>query len=166
MAKAAAKKTTVKKTPATKTAGKPAKSDSDPKIKYADKSAGQPDLLPIFETIVKLMEPYAKGSVEKIGGQGGQVSLISKKPSEINGKKVDEVWLSGALVQKGYVGFYYMPVYVAPDEIKPELKPELLKTLKGKSCFHIKKLDNELTKQIKEAIDKGYKLYKQKGWIS
>jgi hypothetical protein len=154
MAKAAAKKKGAKK-----------KSQSEYNIKYSDKSAGQPELIPIFNEIVKLMEPFAKGSVEKTGGKDGQVSLISKKEMEIKGRKISEAWLAGALIQKGYVGFYFMPVYVAP-EIKNELHPELLKCLKGKSCFHIKKLDDELANQIKEALQKGYQFYKKKGWIS
>lgn len=166
MAKAAKKAAVKKAAPKKTTTSAVKKSQSKSTIKYADKSEGQPDLVPIFETLVKMMEPYAKGSLQKTGGKDGQISLVSKKPVEVNGRKMDEIWLTGALVQKGFVGFYYMPVYVAPDEIKPQLKPELLKCLKGKSCFHIKKLDDELAKQIKEAIDKGYQFYKKNGWIS
>jgi len=167
MAKAAAKKATVKKVAPKKTAQQAVKkSESKSTIKYADKSAGQPELVPIFNEIVQLMTPFAKGSLEKIGGKDGQVTLVSKTEMEINGRKLPEAWLAGALIQKGYVGFYYMPVYVAPEEIKAQLKPELLKCLKGKSCFHIKKLDEELTRQIREAIEKGYQFYKKKGWIS
>jgi hypothetical protein len=134
-------------------------------IKYSDKSAGQPQLIPVFNELVKLMEPFAKGSLEKVGGKDGQVGLISKKPVEMNGHKVTEVYLAGSLVQKGYVGFYFMPIYTAP-ELKSELHPELLKCLKGKSCFHIKKMNEEVAEQVKEALQKGYELYKKKGWIS
>lgn len=134
-------------------------------IKYSDKSTGQPQLTPIFNELVKLMEPFAKGSLEKVGGTEGQVGLISYKPVEINGKQTDEVYLAGGLVQKGYVGFYFMPIYTVP-ELKAELHPELLKCLKGKSCFHIKKMNEEVAEQIKEALEKGYKLYRKKGWIS
>jgi hypothetical protein len=134
-------------------------------IKYSDKSAGQPQLIPVFNELVKLMEPFAKGSLEKVGGKDGQVGLISKKPVEMNGHKVAEVYLAGSLVQKGYVGFYFMPIYTAP-ELKSELHPELLKCLKGKSCFHIKKMNEEVAEQVKEALQKGYELYKKKGWIS
>jgi hypothetical protein len=170
MAKAAAKKPVAKnaspKKAAPKKAVKKTTSGKEAKpIKYADKSAGQPQLTPIFNKLVKLMEPFAKGSVEKKGGKDGQVGLISFEPVEINGKKTEEVYLAGGLVQKGYVGFYFMPVYTYP-ELKSELHPELLKCLKGKSCFHIKKLDEEMAEQVKEALEKGYALYKKKGWIS
>lgn len=168
MAKAAAKKTTTVSSAARKTT--PAKKSTKPKkeyqIKYEDKSAGQPQLVPIFQQLAELMEPYAKGSVQKRGGDNGQLSLVSVKPVEVAGKKMDELWFSGLLVQKGYVGFYYMPVYVAEKDIKPVIPPELLKCLKGKSCFHIKKLDDTLLKQINDVLKKGYALYRKNGWIS
>ena len=40
-----------------------------------------------------------------------------------------------------------------------------LKLLKGKSCFRIRELDEELEAQIEDALDKGFELYKQRGWI-
>jgi hypothetical protein len=133
-------------------------------LKYSDKSAGQPALLYVFEELKKLMLPYVKGTIELQGGIGGQVSLISKKPAELNGKKKSEILFAAALIQKGYVGFYFMPIYVQP-EIKEVLKPELMKCLKGKSCFYIKQVDKEIFSQIKDALKAGYKKYTEKGWV-
>ena len=73
----------------------------------------------------------------KLIASGGRAVLISKKPVEILGRKKDELWFAAALVQKGYVSFYYMPVHGDP-EVKGLIGPGLLKCLKGKSCFHIK----------------------------
>ena len=80
------------------------------KIKYQDKSPGQPQLIPIFEEIKKLLKPYEKGTMKLFGGDEGKIVLISKKPVEITGRKKNELWFASALVQKDYVGFYYMPV--------------------------------------------------------
>jgi hypothetical protein len=134
------------------------------KIKYSDKSPGQPQLIPIFEEIKKMLAPYEKGTMKLFGGSDGKVVLVSKKPVEILGRKKDELWFASALVQKGYVGFYYMPVYGDPS-IKKLIKPELLKCLKGKACFYIKKPDQEIFLQIKEALAIGYKEWHQRGWI-
>jgi hypothetical protein len=164
MAKVVSKKPAPKKGTPQKAVKKSKQTAAKP-IKYSDKSAGQPQLAPIFKKLVALMEPFAKGSLQKAGGKDGQVSLISKKPAEVAGKQVDETWFCGALVQKGYVGFYFMPAYATP-EIKAELAPGLLKCLKGKSCFHIKQVDEQLSEEIKDALKKGYALYKKKGWIS
>jgi len=74
------------------------------------------------------------------------------------------LWLAGALIQKGYVGFYYMPVYMS-DAVRRKLDAELLGCLKGKSCFHIKKDDPTLYDQIEKALRLGVEVYKTKGWI-
>jgi hypothetical protein len=166
MAKAISKKAAVKKaapkkkkveskTPVSKATG----------MRYQDKSAGQENLLPIFEEIKTLLLPYVKGSMKMLGGTGGEMAIVSEIPVEIAGRKRDELWFAGIIVQKGYVGFYYMPVYADP-EMKSIFKPELLKCLKGKSCFHIKKYDKEIFSQIKSALKVGYDGYLEKGWIT
>jgi len=166
VAKKAVTRTAVKKS-ASKAAAKkatPEKKKKEIKIKYADKSAGQPEMVIIFEQIKKMLLPYVKGSLELVGGNGGMLCLVSQKPVEIQGRKRDELWFAGILVQKGYVGFYYMPVYANPD-MKKVFKPELLKCLKGKSCFHIKKNDPEIMQQIKDSLKIGYEMYKDRGWL-
>ncbi len=57
-----------------------------------------------------------------------------------------------------------MPIYGEPG-LKKVFKQELLSTLKGKVCFHIKKLDKADVAQIREALEIGYKFYKKKGWV-
>ena len=42
---------------------------------------------------------------------------------------------------------------------------ELLATLKGKSCFHIKKLTPEIREQVAEALARGYVLYEERSWV-
>jgi hypothetical protein len=56
-----------------------------------------------------------------------------------------------------------MPIYT-DTELRILFKPELLKTLKGKSCFHLKSIDPVILRQIKEALKIGYDLFKKRGW--
>ncbi len=133
-------------------------------IKYSDKSVGQPEMVKIFKEIKKLFVPYEKGLVSMRGGDGGQVALVSEKELVIDGKKKTEMWFAAALVQKGYVGFYCMPVY-ADGGTKKLLGAELLNCLKGKTCFHIKKNDSVIFQQIKDALKVGYDYYRKKGWV-
>lgn len=134
-------------------------------IKYADKSAGQPELVPIFQHIAKLLKARAGGELAIKGGEDGQIVLGRFKPIVIDGRKKEELWLAAALIQKGYVGFYYMPVYMN-DVVRRKLGPELLTTLKGKACFHIRKDDPVLFDQIEKALHIGVEAYKSQGWIS
>ncbi len=133
-------------------------------IKYSDKSKGQPEMILIFDRIKKLLLPFEKGVMKIHGGEGGQVFLISHKEVEISGKKRTELWFASALIQKGYVGFYYMPIY-GYKKLGEQIHPELMKCLKGKACFHIKKNDENLFKQIEEALKLGYENYKKLGWV-
>jgi hypothetical protein len=133
-------------------------------IKYTDKSEGQPELAIIFEDIKALMKPYVKGAIKERGEKSGLYALVSEKAVEIEGHKKEEVHFAGLLVQKGYVGFYFMPVYMVPG-LRQVFKPELLKLLKGKSCFHIKKKNTVIIEQIKEALSLGYHLYEKQGWV-
>ncbi len=132
-------------------------------IKYSDKSAGQPQLVPIFEEIKKMLLPYEKGNLKVRGGTGGEIAVVNETELIIDGKVRKEMWFAAALVQKGYVGFYLVSAYT-DQGIKKTIKPELMKCLKGKSCFHIKKFDKEIFAQIKEALAIGHEHYKKKGW--
>lgn len=125
----------------------------------------QEALLDIFGELKKLVKPYEKGSVRARFDIQGKYDLWSEQPVEIAGRKYPDTAFVALIVQSGYVGFYFMPVYTK-EEIKPQLGPELLKTLKGKSCFHIRSIDKTLLLQVKEALKIGYDLYKKNGWIS
>ena len=159
---------TVKKAPVKKSAKAPAKKKKDEKgaigIKYSDKSSGQPQLVPIFEEIKKMLMPYKKGNLEVRGGVGGEIAVVNATELIIDGKTRKEFWFAAALIQKGYVGFYFMPIYIT-NSMEGAIKTELMKCLKGKSCFHITKNDPQLMAQIKEALRLGYEDYKKRGWV-
>jgi hypothetical protein len=123
-------------------------------------------LEPIFEEIKLRLKRFEKGNlVSYKGGDKSKYGLYSKKEFEFMGRKMTEVCFASAMIQKNYVTFYYMPIYGSPEKISKKLKPELLKTLKGKSCFHIKTNDKELMTQIDEALEIGYEHFKTIGWL-
>ena len=142
----------------------PEKKEATIRIKYADKSAGQPEPVVIFDNIKKMMEPYDKKRSLVLHSKPSQAVLVSHKPIVVDGRKRDELWFVAALVQKGYVGFYYVPMYMRED-LKKYFSPALLKCLKGKSCFHIKKNDPVLMAEIKKLIREGYEGYIERGLL-
>jgi hypothetical protein len=117
----------------------------------------------IFDEVVSLLSPYAPPFEVRRDAKDGY-HLWSNKPVEIDGRKHKELFFAGVIPQKSYVGFYYMPVYTDPER-KAMFKPELLARLKGKSCFHLRTLDHEMTQQIEKALADGFKLYKDRGWV-
>lgn len=123
-----------------------------------------PDLIPLFEEAKTLLAPYAEHFSVRTDEPGGY-DLWSDKVVEINGRvKKDGVWFAGLMIQKHYVGFYYMPVY-SIEEAKEFIGPDLMKLLKGKSCFYLKKLTPELREQIEVALAEGLRLYRVRGWV-
>jgi hypothetical protein len=121
------------------------------------------DLHLIFETLKAEMKQYQPPLVAKMDDEA-HFDLWSLKDVVIAGRKRKEVYFAGLVIQKGYVGFYYMPVY-ADSDIALVFKPELLKLLKGKSCFHVKRLDDALLGQIRAALQAGYQMYQENGWV-
>lgn len=125
--------------------------------------AGPADLDATFKSLRGLLRAYQPPLVAKTD-DARRLDLWSARDVVISGRKRSEVFFASVIIQKSYVGFYFMPVYAAP-EMKGVFGPELLALLKGKSCFHIKALDARLLSQIKSALAKGFSLYKQRGWI-
>jgi hypothetical protein len=121
------------------------------------------DLTIIFSTLKMILARYQPPLVVK-QEDDSHYDLWSIKDLVIAGRKRKEVFFAGLIIQKSYVGFYFMPAYTDED-VKTFFKPELLKLLKGKSCFHIKKLDEELLAQIEAALEAGFKIYQERGWV-
>src|SRR5208337_1501014 len=84
-------------------------------------------------------------------------------PGSYGGKPV-HVPLAAVILQKGYVGLYLMCVYMS-NEAQKKLSANLMRLLKGKSCFHVKKLDDGLRQDIEAALELGTQVYKERGWL-
>ena len=71
------------------------------------------DLDEIFDRLEASLRRYAPPLAARTGGVKGKrdCQLWSEKAVEVAGRKRDEVYFAGLIVQKGYVGFYFMPVY-------------------------------------------------------
>jgi len=132
-------------------------------LKYADKSVGQPEILSLFNTLKKILSEYVKGNFFVKTDQPGAFEIYYGNEVEQGGKKYPELSFASLLIQKGYLGFYFFPVYLHPALLE-KIKPDLKKTLKGKTCFHLKKANPETIIQIQEALETGYRYYASRGW--
>ncbi|WP_316820169.1 hypothetical protein [Pedobacter gandavensis] len=122
------------------------------------------DLVEIFQTIRATMQSYEAMGFNNRVNSDTAYELWTEKEVLVQGKKRLGWFFASVVILKNDVGFYFMPVYVEP-EMKTTFDPKLLKHLKGKSCFHIKKLDFDLLSMIESALADGFKLYKEKGWV-
>jgi len=73
-------------------------------------------------------------------------------------KKVDGIYFATVMPKAKDARLYFFPIYTHPDAFA-NISPALRKCLKGKSCFHIKKLDESLEADIESMIDTGVKVY-------
>jgi hypothetical protein len=161
--KPAVKKAVVKVQTKKKAPAKKAAAEAKPKVMKPSPRVEQSDLLSVFNEVKKKLAVYSPPFHPRLNIEG-RYDLWMDKNLIIDGRQRSELYFGAAIIQSSYVGFYLMSVYMSPEVLK--LIPEkLLKTLKGKSCFHIKKLDDELLKQIEFALKKSFEFYKKMGWI-
>jgi hypothetical protein len=146
-----------------KTAARPKKTQEK-----ADAQAGE-SLESIFKKLREMLARHAPPFQLCDAGVRNKdsVQLVVPKPVAIPGAyggKPVNVQLAAAILQKGYVGFYLMCIYMN-EGARKQLSPALLKLLKGKTCFHVNRLDEGLEKDIEAALVWGTKSYQERGWV-
>ena len=125
----------------------------------------QKELKEIFDSLKKILSKFDGTFVQgKVKTDKPQYHLWSKNKISIQGRSPKQIYFAGIIIQKNFVGFYFMPVY-ADTKLKDFFEPDLLSLLKGKSCFHIKKMDSKLKKQIVSALTLGFRQYKKREWL-
>jgi hypothetical protein len=125
----------------------------------------------VFDKLQRLLRkrvpPFREGGAEQGMFRGKKnFHLVVPKPVAVPGAyggKPTELCMASIVMQKGYVGFYLMPIYMNPA-LEKKLAPALLTLLKGKTCFHIKSLDADLLDHIDEALTLGAKAFKDRDW--
>ena len=79
-------------------------------------------------------------------------------------QKVDGYYFGSVVPKPKDIRLYYFPIYTHIDEFS-WISDDLRFCLKGKSCFHIKKLSDDLEGEIGKMIERGIELYKKEGLI-
>ncbi|MCB0661613.1 MAG: hypothetical protein KDC24_02645 [Saprospiraceae bacterium] len=82
------------------------------------------------------------------------------KPAMQGKQKVNGFYFASVMPKPKDVRFYFFPIYTHPDAFS-DISDEFRKCLKGKSCFHIKKMSPGLKDEIEAAIQKGVELYQK-----
>lgn len=131
----------------------------------ATAKAPKPNLAIVYDELQAVLERYVPpftACTNYVKNKRNYI-LISKKEVVIDGRKKPEMWFCGIIEQKGYIGFYYMPIYCLPK--LTSVSPALMKLLKGKSCFYVKQLTPELRRDMEAALKAGFDAYKKLGWV-
>lgn len=115
-----------------------------------------------YKALVKIASRHSKDLVASQETNG--YILNSDKPVKIGPMNKKGIGFLSVVPRKNYIGVYFMPIYTDPS-IKSKIPKKVLSTLKGKSCFHIKKLTPDLETQLDALVKLGRKTYEKKGWI-
>lgn len=118
----------------------------------------------IFDNLKKRLSKYAK-RLEVRSETEKAYNLYGKKDVQLEKKVEKGMYFASVMKMKSYVGFYFFPIYTHKAETEPTIDSDLMKCLKGKSCFHIKKDDPAIYKSIENALADGMKLYKKIDWV-
>ena len=120
------------------------------------------DLIEIFQTIRAAMNPYETLGFTNRLNTDEEYDLWSEKNVIIADEKKSETYFAGLKINKNHVDFYFMP---DPAENKNIFDQDLLNFLHESSHFQISELNEVLVEQIAEALNKGYKLFKNREWV-
>ena len=113
-----------------------------------------PDFQTLFKRLRAILKPYE-----------AQLTLVDDQPERyyLNGhysqRYKKELFFGSTIIQKNYVSFYLMPVYMYP-ELLETISPELKKRMQGKSCFNFKRVDDALFDELAALTKRSYERFK------
>ena len=129
------------------------------------------DLQDVFDQLRRLLESHEPGLEWRDAYIGSQAKI--KKPAyhlygkelvSVVGRKPEQIYFAGTVLNKNFVSLYFMPMYCHPDSFQ-EMDPRLKKLVKGKSCFNVRELDPEIIDKFDQTLELGRQLYHQSEWI-
>mgnify|MGYP003333194646 FL=1 len=119
----------------------------------------------ILSIIKSVLEKFSPPMVITKNGEKG-IELIGNKAVPYGSKKiiVPGMYFCSAVARKNMVSFYFFPIYMANKEFI-DLIPTMKKTLKGKTCFNIKKIEQIDKKELFALVKKGVSVWKKLGYM-
>jgi hypothetical protein len=158
MARATAKKAMSAKT--TRNGAKLAARARAAGAKAARTGAGKfADFQATYDALVALLKPYEPGLVLGVMGSSGYVLNSTKL-----GANKHPYMFAAVRIGKGYVSYYFMPVYMNP-RLEATISEELKARMQGKACFNFTQPDPELFEELAELTRAGYADFQKAGYL-
>jgi hypothetical protein len=136
-----------------------------PSARSKPAATGSATLAEVFDQLLTVFAEFSQHfTVREDAAPKRAYHLWSLKPVTIDGRDYPELYFASIILQKNFAGFYLFPLYCHP-KLKQQLAPELLRTLKGKTCFHIKHTDPALLAAVRAALQLGLSDYESHHWL-
>lgn len=113
----------------------------------------------VFDGLREILIPYSE-KLTVVVDQADHFYLDTKYIM----KNKKPMYFASVKLNKNYVSFHLMPVYVFTDLLK-DISPELKKRMQGKSCFNFKNLDGDLFQELRKLTKRGYAEYGKAGYL-
>lgn len=117
-------------------------------------SEGFQEVFSHLREILREYEPHLK-----VVDDGPGKYYLNGSYSEKYGK---EYFFGSVMIQKRYVSYYLMPVYMFP-KLLDGISVELKRRMQGKSCFNFTKIDRKLMGELKRLTKKGFTRFRKEG---
>ena len=122
------------------------------------------DVNEIQSKLIEILKEHL--GVLKVSAETNQKFEVSGTIETMQGKKkVDGIYFSSVVPKPKDVRFYFFPTYTHKKQIG-ELPDNLKKSLKGKSCFHVKYMDIDFEQNLRELVQKSVELYQNDGLLA
>jgi len=118
------------------------------------------DLTKVFVELKAILQPYA----DRLDVKKDMENEFYLDTFFIQKNKLP-LFFAAAKIQKHYVSYYLMPVYVDPGLLEG-ISPGLKKRMQGKSCFNFKQVDPLLFQELAELTRVGFASYQEQGFIA
>jgi hypothetical protein len=104
----------------------------------------------LFERFKSMLAPYAETMY--VSADSPQWFGVDMAPEA---ERDPSTWFGATRVEKRYVSYYLMPIYVKPS-LLDDVSPALRKRMQGKSCFNFAKVDEPLLAELEALTRRGY----------
>ena len=117
------------------------------------------DLQEIRQTLLDLLQAHVPPLQVRVDSPEN-TEFAGTRPVMQGKQKVDGHYFASIMPKPKDVRLYFFPVYTHAADY-PTLSADLQKALKGKSCFHIRRLSPEMEAELQEMIARGVALYQE-----
>ncbi len=121
------------------------------------------DLQTIRQKLIDILNEY-ESSLKVSIDSADKYEVIGTVKTMQGKKEVEGIYFASVVPKPKDIRFYFFPTYTHREQLG-ELPDDLKKALKGKSCFHIKKMDNAFENNLKALVKKAVQLYKAEGLL-
>ena len=118
----------------------------------------QSDFPLVFEKLRSILKPYSTKLIVKVDSPTG--FSLDTVYSE---KWKKELFFGAVHINKNYVSFHLMPIYMFPDLLE-NMSPELKKHMQGKSCFNFNKIEKSLFDELAQLTKQGYERFMKENY--